>query len=362
MSQSLEELFKQRDADAAAANRAVREARDANPDDPRLPDMERDADRAGAARDAALAALQAVRPVDESIRDRLRRLNVRVTTRDLNFLIDKDVAAYGELRHANRNEAERILTKARSQFITTDRFYIGETHGFILDGVLPVAGQAKSWLFYAYGTGDGVVRVAKRYSVAAQEDYEREVKAAETIGQHASIVQVEASFRHNGFGYIIMPFFPRSASDLLSVCKPPATVPRSITRSIGEAVANALLFMHEKNICHCDVKPANIMLTDHREMLPVLVDLGSAVRSGDALVEQTVSFALDFQTPHAVPELDWTCLGSTICMLLGLEIQDATRRSMVNMLRFIQDPAAHLAINCLENNVARLRQNVAPPP
>ncbi|CEP02442.1 hypothetical protein PBRA_009026, partial [Plasmodiophora brassicae] len=171
MSQSLEELFKQRDADAAAANRAVREARDANPDDPRLPDMERDADRAGAARDAALAALQAVRPVDESIRDRLRRLNVRVTTRDLNFLIDKDVAAYGELRHANRNEAERILTKARSQFITTDRFYIGETHGFILDGVLPVAGQAKSWLFYAYGTGDGVVRVAKRYSVAAQEDY-----------------------------------------------------------------------------------------------------------------------------------------------------------------------------------------------
>ncbi|CEO95669.1 Protein kinase domain-containing protein [Plasmodiophora brassicae] len=359
MSQSLEELFKQRDADAVAANRAVW---DANPDDPRLPHMERVAAAAERARDAALAALQAVRPVDESIRDRLRRLNVRVTTRDLNFLIDKDVAAYGELRHANQNEAERILTKARSQFITTDRHYIGETHGFILDGVLPVAGQAKSSLFYAYGTGDGVVRVAKRYRMAAQEDYEREVKAAETIGQHASIVQVEATFCHKDFAYIIMPFFPRSASDLLSVCKPPATVPRSITRSIGEAVANALLFMHEKNICHCDVKPANIMLTDHREMLPVLVDLGSAVRSGDALVEQTVPFALDFQTPHAVPELDWTCLGSTICLLLGLEIHGATRRSMVEMLRFIKDPAADLAIKCLENNVARLRQNVAPPP
>ncbi|XXQ37783.1 Protein kinase domain-containing protein [Plasmodiophora brassicae] len=201
MSQSLEELFKQSDADAVAANRAVR---DANPDDPRLPHMERDAAAAERARDAALAALQAVRPVDESIRDRLRRLNVRVTTRDLNFLIDKDVAAYGELRHANQNEAERILTKARSQFITTDRHYIGETYGFILDGVLPVAGQAKSSLFYAYGTGDGIVRVAKRYRMAAQEDYEREVKAAETIGQHASIVQVEATFCHKDFGYIIM--------------------------------------------------------------------------------------------------------------------------------------------------------------
>ncbi|CEP03975.1 hypothetical protein PBRA_009555 [Plasmodiophora brassicae] len=55
-------VFKQRDADAAAANKALKDVRDANPDDPRLAGMERDADRAGAARDAALAAYVASRP------------------------------------------------------------------------------------------------------------------------------------------------------------------------------------------------------------------------------------------------------------------------------------------------------------
>ncbi|CEP03982.1 hypothetical protein PBRA_009562 [Plasmodiophora brassicae] len=59
MSQSLEDLFKQALVDSVAANRAVR---DANPDDPRLPDMERDAAAAERARDAALAAYVASRP------------------------------------------------------------------------------------------------------------------------------------------------------------------------------------------------------------------------------------------------------------------------------------------------------------
>ncbi|XXQ38244.1 Uncharacterized protein PBTT_08719 [Plasmodiophora brassicae] len=53
-------LFRQAHDDAVAANKALKDVRDANPDDPRLPGLKCDAAAADHSRDVALAALQAV--------------------------------------------------------------------------------------------------------------------------------------------------------------------------------------------------------------------------------------------------------------------------------------------------------------
>ena len=86
--------------------------------------------------------------------------------------------------------------------------------------------------------------------------------------------------------------------------------------------AAALGAAHARDIVHCDVKPQNIMLTDHGD--PAIGDFGIArVAVGSATTTSVGGFSLD----HAAPELleggksspasDVYALGTTLWELLA---------------------------------------------
>jgi len=68
-----------------------------------------------------------------------------------------------------------------------------------------------------------------------------------------------------------------------------------------------------KNMCHGDIKPANMMLTAHGRNV-VTIDFGSAVPYGESLVSTTPLFGLDCPSEGSL-RYDLTCLATSIVFL-----------------------------------------------
>ncbi|EGZ18626.1 hypothetical protein PHYSODRAFT_315278 [Phytophthora sojae] len=137
------------------------------------------------------------------------------------------------------------------------------------------------------------------------EAFQREVDVNRALETHANIVQFVKSFsiessegeqRH----IIVMPFFARSAADLLTLHAPVGL--RALTTIACDCVS-ALGHIHSKNYCFADLKPANIMLHCGKEGGASLVDFGASI---------TDQFCLDVAISQGSELLDWTCLGTTL--------------------------------------------------
>ncbi|KAE9073531.1 hypothetical protein PF010_g25034 [Phytophthora fragariae] len=98
-----------------------------------------------------------------------------------------------------------------------------------------------------------------------RQTFQREVAVNRALGSHPNIVQFLKSFsiantegeqRH----IIVMPFFARSAADLLAQHSPVDPVELGALTTIARDCVSALCHIHAKKFCFADLKPANIML------------------------------------------------------------------------------------------------------
>ena len=98
------------------------------------------------------------------------------------------------------------------------------------------------------------------------------LKEARTLSglSHPNIISIIDVFEENCTAYYAMPFMPNgSLSDLVKRNGP---LQEDVALRYIKQIAQALKYMHNKHLCHFDVKPANILLDANDNA--VLIDFG----------------------------------------------------------------------------------------
>lgn len=108
---------------------------------------------------------------------------------------------------------------------------------------------------------------------------------------HPSVVQLKDHGWHDGRLWFVMPYY---RGDTLAARLRRGPLSRAEARTIFEPLANALAAMHRSGVRHQDIKPENIFLAEldpgesgEATVLPVLLDLGVAVRDAEAVLAGT---------------------------------------------------------------------------
>lgn len=121
--------------------------------------------------------------------------------------------------------------------------------------------------------GTGKITVPSQGSRAVVELYRKKfVKEAKNIAQmnHPHIVKVVDVFEENDTVYYVMQYL--SGGSLSDYVKLHGALDEAIAIKYIQQIGSALEYMHQKHICHYDVKPSNILLDDKGGAM--LIDFG----------------------------------------------------------------------------------------
>lgn len=157
------------------------------------------------------------------------------------------------------------------------------------------------------------------------------IKEARTISQldHSNIIRILDIFKENGTAYYVMEYI--EGNSLEDIVKRRGALPEKEAVDYIRQIAKALDYVHQHNINHLDVKPANIMVRQS-DNKAILIDFGIS-KQYDELGEQTsttpvgISYGyapLEQYRPGGVkefsPQADIYSLGATLFKLLTGEI------------------------------------------
>ena len=121
--------------------------------------------------------------------------------------------------------------------------------------------------------GTGKITVPSQGSRAVVELYRKKfVKEAKNLAQmnHPHIVKVVDVFEENDTVYYVMQYL--SGGSLADYVKLHGALDEAIAIKYIQQIGSALEYMHQKHICHYDVKPSNILLDDKGGAM--LIDFG----------------------------------------------------------------------------------------
>ena len=121
--------------------------------------------------------------------------------------------------------------------------------------------------------GTGKITVPSQGSRAVVELYRKKfVKEAKNLAQmnHPHIVKVVDVFEENDTVYYVMQYL--SGGSLADYVKLHGALNEDIAIKYIQQIGSALEYMHQKHICHYDVKPNNILLDDKGGAM--LIDFG----------------------------------------------------------------------------------------
>lgn len=108
---------------------------------------------------------------------------------------------------------------------------------------------------------------------------------------HPSIVQLKDHGWHQSRLWFVMPLY---RGETLATCLSRAPLSRRAAREIFEPLAEALATLHRAGVRHQDIKPDNIFLAqldpDAERRLPVLIDLGLAVKDVELVLAGTPTY------------------------------------------------------------------------
>lgn len=121
--------------------------------------------------------------------------------------------------------------------------------------------------------GTGKITVPSQGSRVLVELYRKKfVKEAKNLAQmnHPHIVKVVDVFEENDTVYYVMQYL--SGGSLSDYVKQHGALDEAIAIKYIQQIGSALEYMHQKHICHYDVKPSNILLDDKGGAM--LIDFG----------------------------------------------------------------------------------------
>ena len=189
--------------------------------------------------------------------------------------------------------------------------------------------------------GTGKITVPSQGSRAVVELYRKKfVKEAKNLAQmnHPHIVKVVDVFEEYDTVYYVMQYL--SGGSLSDYVKQHGALDEAIVIKYIQQIGSALEYMHQKHICHYDVKPSNILLDDKGGAM--LIDFGISkgyteeghqtsstpvgISAGYAPLEQYQQSLQDFS-----PATDVYGLAATLSYLLtGKNPPEATGRTHQN--------------------------------
>lgn len=163
---------------------------------------------------------------------------------------------------------------------------------------------------------------------------------------HPGIVKVMEVFDENNTSYMVMEYLEGGTLD--GYINKKKTIPENEAKTIITQIAQALSYMHDRQMLHLDLKPGNIMLRKDKQ--PVLIDFGLSKHYNENGIPET-STPIGLGTPGYAPleqseyqesdgfqpTMDIYALGATLFkMLTGLATPTAAsvlnRPSMLNDL------------------------------
>ena len=104
-----------------------------------------------------------------------------------------------------------------------------------------------------------------------KEKFKKEAYRLSTL-RHPNIVNVYECFEENGTAYYVMDLIV--GESLQSKLKREGALPEKLVSSYLNQLLSALMVVHEKNIWHLDIKPANIMVDKYGHIY--LIDFGAS--------------------------------------------------------------------------------------
>ena len=176
--------------------------------------------------------------------------------------------------------------------------------------------------------------------------FEREPRALAQL-QHANIISIHDYGFIGEEPFFIMDFIAGGAFDKLIKAR---LNYREVARLLAP-VADALAYAHDRHILHRDVKPSNILLTEHRQ--PVLMDFGIAkVVSQDNVNTALTQAGMSVGTPaymapeqwrgEVYPQTDGYALGVVFYQMLTGEVPYHDDITMNIALKHMNEPIPQL--------------------
>lgn len=158
------------------------------------------------------------------------------------------------------------------------------------------------------------------WNIETRERFEREREVMGRLSGHSAIVPIfETGITKRGEPYLLMPLYERGSLFRLLRDKGPMQW-REATFML-ETLADTLAESHVLGIVHRDVKPGNVLLTDHLQ--PRLSDFGITLPTGAHTTTGSVAFTPSYSPPETFsvgpvfPAQDVYGLGATLWALLA---------------------------------------------
>ena len=166
------------------------------------------------------------------------------------------------------------------------------------------------------GSVDMVERFKAKFLKEAHRMYEL---------KHPNIVAVMEIFEENGTAYYVMEYAENGS--LVDKLKREGRLTEDVAVKYILQIANALLYIHNQELNHLDIKPANIVLTTENK--PMLIDFGLSKHYDLATGSQTSTTPVGISEGYAPmeqyrqggvgtfsPETDIYSLGATLYKLI----------------------------------------------
>ena len=234
----------------------------------------------------------------------------------------------------------KLLTMANT---SSDKLNLDERFAFI-----EKAGQGSygtTWLAEdrTYGYMVAVKSISKNSTSRA--DFKNELKHGALVSSHPNIIFTHDTAYETNTSYVMVQDYA-AGGDLFDAIQPNVGLPEHKAKKYICQIAEAVDYMHSKNLVHRDIKLENIVLGDKNGSFVQLIDFGLTVRTGTHV--SCVSGTIPYTAPeicnasngtgfHVDPSSDvWSVGILFFCMLTGSFPWEQATLSDPNYYRFVQ--------------------------
>ena len=202
-----------------------------------------------------------------------------------------------------------------------------------------------TWLAEDRVNGNVVVVKSISKHNTSRADFKKELKYGKLISSHPNIISTHDAAYETNTSYVMVQDYA-AGGDLFDAIQPNVGLPEYKAKQYISQIAEAVHYMHSKNLVHRDIKPENIVLGDKTGSFVQLIDFGMTLRTGAHVPRVSGSI------PYIAPEICaasnetgfkvesssdvWSVGILLFCMLTGSFPWEQAMLSDPNYYRFVQ--------------------------